>query len=207
MVPYQGCSNVGRSEQYSPLFRRLISDWREMRHSPDMPFYFVQLSAYLKPSLVQPESGWAALRQAQADALELDNTAMAVTIDIGDSADIHPKNKQEVARRLSLIALKRSYGVGGVVDTAPVPVSCRYAGGGAELEFDGNIVVDGSRPQGFIVKTATGQWVVPAVTVAGKRTLRLSADGGIEAVRYNWADYPLGNLRGETGLPVAQFAR
>lgn len=147
------------------------------------------------------------MRQAQADALSLDNTAMAVTIDIGDSADIHPKNKQEVARRLSLIALKRSYGVGGVVDTAPVPVSCRYAGGGAELEFDGNIVVDGSRPQGFIVKTAAGQWVVPAVTVAGKRTLRLSADGGIEAVRYNWADYPLGNLRGETGLPVAQFAR
>lgn len=204
---YQGCSNVGRAEQYSPLFRRLISDWREMRHSPDMPFYFVQLSAYLKPSLVQPESGWAALRQAQADALSLDNTAMAVTIDIGDSAYIHPKNKQEVARRLSLIALKRSYGVGGVVDTAPVPVSCRYAGGAAELEFDGNIVVDGSRPQGFIVKTAAGQWVVPAVTVAGKRTLRLSADGGIEAVRYNWADYPLGNLRGETGLPVAQFAR
>lgn len=203
---YQGCANVGRAGQYSPLFRRLIQDWRRLWRNDSLPFYFVQLAAYLQPREVQPESEWAALRQAQADALQLDNTAMAVAIDIGNPDDIHPKNKQEVARRLSLIALRRAYGREDVVDRAPAVTSYDINGNTATLRFDGNIKLDGAAPRGFIVQTEGGQWAVGQAVMTSGDTITLTADGNIVALKYNWADYPDGNLRGDTGLPVPQFS-
>lgn len=203
---YQGCANVGRAGQYSPLFRRLIQDWRKLWRNDSLPFYFVQLAAYLQPREVQPESEWAALRQAQADALQLDNTAMAVAIDIGNPDDIHPKNKQEVARRLSLIALRRAYGREDVVDRAPAVTSYDINGNTATLRFDGNIKLDGAAPRGFIVQTEGGQWAVGQAVMTSGDTITLTADGNIVALKYNWADYPDGNLRGDTGLPVPQFS-
>lgn len=203
---YQGCANVGRAGQYSPLFRRLIQDWRRLWRNDSLPFYFVQLAAYLQPREVQPESEWAALRQAQADALQLDNTAMAVAIDIGNPDDIHPKNKQEVARRLSLIALRRAYGREDVVDRAPAVTSYDINGNTATLRFDGNIKHDGAAPRGFIVQTEGGQWAVGQAVMTSGDTATLTADGNITALKYNWADYPDGNLRGDTGLPVPQFS-
>lgn len=203
---YQGCANVGRAGQYSPLFRRLIQDWRRLWRNDSLPFYFVQLAAYLQPREVQPESEWAALRQAQADALQLDNTAMAVAIDIGNPDDIHPKNKQEVARRLSLIALRRAYGREDVVDRAPAVTSYDINGNTATLRFDGNIKHDGAAPRGFIVQTEGGQWAVGQAVMTSGDTVTLTADGNITALKYNWADYPDGNLRGDTGLPVPQFS-
>ena len=203
---YQGCANVGRAEQYSPLFRRLIQDWRKLWNDDSLPFYFVQLAAYLQPKAVQPESEWAALRQAQADALQLDNTAMAVAIDIGNPDDIHPKNKQEVARRLSLIALRRSYGHNDVVDRAPSVAGYDISGNTAELTFDGKVKVDGTSPTGFIVRTDDGKWAKAKAVMTSDDTVTLTADGNITALKYNWADYPDGNLRGTTGLPVPQFS-
>ncbi len=202
---YQGCANVGRADQYGPLFRRLISDWRRLWNNDSLPFYFVQLAAYLKPVQVQPGSEWAALRQAQASALSLDSTAMVVTTDIGDSTDIHPKNKQEVARRLSLVALRRSYGFSDITDTAPVMNSCEIKGREAVLRFDGDVVTKGEAPRGFIVLTDKGLWTAPEAVKTEARTIRITADGNIVALRYNWADYPCGNLFGATGLPVALF--
>lgn len=203
---YQGCANVGRAEQYSPLFRHLIQDWRKLWNNDSLPFYFVQLAAYLKPKAIQPESEWAALRQAQADALQLDNTAMAVAIDIGNPVDIHPKNKQEVAHRLSLIALRRAYGHKDVVDRAPSVTSYDINGNTATLRFDGKIKVDGSTPRGFILQTDSGQWAVGQAVMTSDNTVTLTANCNITALKYNWADYPDGNLRGVTGLPVPQFS-
>lgn len=202
---YQGCANVGRAEQYSRLFKRLITDWRRLWNDDDLPFYFVQLAAYLKPQSVQPMSEWAALRQAQADALSLENTAMAVTIDIGDPNDIHPKNKQEVARRLSLIALRNSYGYKDIVADAPVPVSCKFNGNEAVVRFNGNITAEGAL-RGFIVRMSGGDWVQAQAVINDGGEAVVKAKGRIEGLKYNWADYPDGNLRGETGLPVAQFS-
>lgn len=202
---YQGCANVGRAAQYGPLFRRLISDWRRLWGNDSLPFYFVQLAAYLKPVQVQPDSEWAALRQAQAGALSLDGTAMVVTTDIGDSTDIHPKNKQEVARRLSLVALRRAYGFSDITDRAPALSSCEIKGSEAVLRFDGDVVTRGEAPRGFIVLTDKGQWAAPEAVKTDARTIRITAGGNIVAVRYNWADYPCGNLFGPTGLPVALF--
>lgn len=109
VIWYQGEANVGRPEQYGDLFPALITDWRRQWRS-DFPFYFVQLANFMESKEIQPDSEWAALREAQTKALKLDQVGMAVTIDIGLADDIHPKNKQEVGRRLALVALAGSYG-------------------------------------------------------------------------------------------------
>lgn len=81
VIWYQGCNNVGRDQMYEVCFKNMIKGWREAFGKPDMPFYFVQLAGFLQPVAVQPESEWALLRQAQAKALELPNTAMASAVD------------------------------------------------------------------------------------------------------------------------------
>ena len=101
---YQGENNVGFDEQYRVLFQSMITDWRRAWKQV-FPFYFVQLANYLKPEEVQPDSKWAALRDAQAHALHLPSTGMACEIDLGEDYDIHPKNKQEVGSRLAQAAL------------------------------------------------------------------------------------------------------
>lgn len=202
---YQGCANVGRAEQYAPLFRRLITDWRALWGEPKLPFYFVQLAGYLQPQLIQPESEWAALRQAQADALTLPATHMATAIDIGNPDDIHPKNKQEVARRLALLTRHYSYGQKAVVCEAPVCRKATAKDGKVRLAFNGAVSADGTTPKGFIAHVKGGGWIRPEVRIEGSRTVCLAADGDIDEVRYDWADYPDGNLRGETGLPVTPF--
>jgi sialate O-acetylesterase len=106
---YQGESNAGRAYQYRKLFKTLINDWRNVWQQGDFPFYFVQLANYKKHNTQPSDDDWAELREAQTMALELPNTGMAVAIDIGDEKDIHPKNKQEVGRRLALNALAKTY--------------------------------------------------------------------------------------------------
>lgn len=198
---YQGCANVGRDHQYSQLLKKLIQEWRSLRKQPDMPFYFMQLAGFLAPQTIQPDSEWAALRQAQAEALTLPNTGMATAIDIGNPWDIHPKNKQEAARRFALLALRDAYGRKEIVATAPAVSDCDWNGNVTTITYDNEIWVDGSAPKGFIVLTDSGNWSIPQAVCSGK-TITLTADGNIKEIKYNWADYPNGNLRGETGLPV-----
>lgn len=203
---YQGCANVGRDEQYAPLFKTLIKDWRSL-WGETMPFYFVQLAGYLQPKAVQPDSEWAALRNSQAKALELDNTAMAVAIDLGNPADIHPKNKQDVAHRLALIALGRDYGFNEVY-AAPRCVSAIRNGNSMILTFDGPVEPSSSAITGFIIAGEDGHFTTATPVREGNDKLRLKASG-VDApvyVRYDWADFPCGNLYGPTGLPVAPFA-
>ena len=203
---YQGCANVGRAEQYEPLFKALINDWRGL-WGQEMPFYFVQLAGYLQPKAVQPDSQWAALRNAQAKALELDNTAMVSAIDLGNPDDIHPKNKQDVAHRLALVALGRDYGL-QTVWKAPVCTSAVTDGDSMLLTFDAPVHPTSKAITGFIIAGKDGVFTTATPVAEGDRTLRVSAPGvrNPKAVRYDWADFPCGNLYGETGLPVAPFA-
>lgn len=203
---YQGCANVGRDEQYVPLFKTLINDWRKL-WGEETPFYFVQLAGFLQPKAVQPDSEWAALRNAQSKALELDNTAMAVAIDLGNPADIHPKNKQDVAHRLALIALNRDYGK-DCVYAAPRCISAERSGNALVLKFDSPVQATSNAITGFIIAGKDGAFTTATPVVVDDCTLRLSAPSVSkpELVRYNWADYPGGNLYGSTGLPVAPFA-
>lgn len=204
---YQGCANVGRDAQYAPLFKSLIGDWRKLWGKDDLPFYFVQLAGWLQPRAVQPDSQWAALRAAQAQALALDNTGMAVAIDLGNPADIHPKNKQDVAHRLALIALGRDYG-GTETYAAPRLSSAKAEGDEMVLTFDGPVHATSTAITGFIIAGKEGKFTTATPRQAGENILRLSAPGvkAPAAVRYDWADFPCGNLYGPTGLPVAPFA-
>ena len=208
VIWYQGCSNVGRAAQYEPLFKSLINSWRTAFGNPGMPFYFVQLAGYLAQKNVQPESEWALLRNSQAKALELPNTGMAVAIDLGHPTDIHPSNKQEVARRLGLIALNRDYGRKDVVYKAPVLKSARVSGDKMILTFDGPVKPTSTAVTGFIIGGKDGKFAYANARMVGDDTIVLSSPlvASPTVARYDWADYPGGNLYGTTGLPVAPFA-
>lgn len=207
VIWYQGEANVGRPEQYGDLFPALITDWRRQWRS-DFLFYFVQLANFMESKEIQPDSEWAALREAQTKALKLDQVGMAVTIDIGLADDIHPKNKQEVGRRLALVALAGSYGK-NVSGSAPVFRNYRIKGDKMELDF-------GQKQDGFQIKGTT----LKGFTIAGPDRVFYPAEAMVQngkiivfspevsiplAARYGWADNPDCNLYGENGLPVAPF--
>lgn len=204
---YQGCANVGRGEQYEPLFQALINNWREL-WGYDFPFYFVQLAGWLQPQTVQPDSEWAALRNAQSKALTLPNTAMVSAIDLGNPGDIHPQNKQEVAHRLAMTALNRDYGRSDLVCTAPRCIASKKSGNRIILTFDGDVHPTSSAVIGFIIGDSKGNFAQGMTEMPDSRTIIVSSPQikNPDRVRYDWADYPNGNLYGATGLPVAPFA-
>lgn len=207
IIWYQGEANVGRAAEYGDLFPSMIVDWRR-KWNNDFPFYFVQLANFMESKKVQSESAWAALREAQAKALRLNHTGMAVTIDIGLADNIHPKNKQEVGRRLALIALANTYGK-NVSFSAPVFESFVIKREHVLLDFQ-------NTGKGFLAKNS----VLTGFTIAGADHVFYPATAVIEgdkievyapqvnaplAARYGWADNPECNLYGENGLPVAPF--
>lgn len=110
IIWYQGESNAGRAYEYRELFPAMIKNWRAKFNQGDIPFLFVQLANYMQEKSTPEESEWAELREAQTSALQLPHTGMAVTIDIGEAGDIHPKNKIDVGKRLGAAALKIAYG-------------------------------------------------------------------------------------------------
>lgn len=205
---YQGCANVGNADRYEICFKNMIDGWRKAFGNPAMPFYFVQLAGFLQPVAVQPESEWALLRNAQSKALQIPHTAMATAIDLGNPIDIHPTNKGEVARRLTLLALNNTYGMPQQCE-APRCIEVKTGNGYVELTFNNDIKAIGGAATGFIIKGDDGAWAYANTRLISGRTVRLSSPltPNPVAVRYNWADYPGGNIYGvESGLPVTPFA-
>lgn len=207
VIWYQGCANVGRDQQYEILFKSLISDWRKLWKNDSMPFYFVQLAGYLTPRSLQPDSQWAALRNAQSKAIELPCTGMAVAIDLGNPGDIHPRNKRDMARRLAYISLAHTYGK-DIVCEAPKLKSAVTKGDKMVLTFDGELHPRTVAITGFIVGDDSGTFEVANGRQTAPDTIELYSPRFKKPtiVRYNWADYPGGTLYGPTGLPVAPFA-
>lgn len=207
VIWYQGCQNVGRDAQYEVCFKNMIQGWRKAFDDPDMPFYFVQLAGFLQPVAVHPDSKWALLRHAQSKALDLPNTAMATAVDIGNPVDIHPVNKAEVARRLAIIALDRLYGMKQICE-APACTSVVNDGKSVTLTFSGPVKAVGGVATGFIIGDRTGRWVSGCSKMIDDKTICISSPliADPVAVRYDWADYPGGNLYGANNLPVLPFA-
>ena len=210
---YQGESNATRAYQYRKLFPLMIADWRKGWGNGDFPFLFVQLANYLpektKPDHpVEPEeSAWAELREAQSMALAVPKNGMAVTIDIGEPRDIHPRNKQEVGRRLALTALKVAYGQ-DVVASGPIFKSMKIAGPQVELEFqsDDGLVVNGEVLEGFALASADRKFVWASGRIEGDRIIVSHPEiREPVAVRYAWSDNPKGNLVNRSGLPASPF--
>jgi len=125
VIWYQGESNANRAVEYRDLFPAMIRDWRDHWRQGDFPFLFVQLPNFMGPKSEPSESNWALLREAQLNALAVPVTGMAVAIDIGEWNDIHPLNKKDVGKRLSLAAQRVAYGENDVVSSGPIFQSMR----------------------------------------------------------------------------------
>lgn len=207
---YQGESNVGRAWQYRTLFPLMIRDWRAAWQQGDFPFGLVQLApfTYKHPSKI--DSLCAELREAQALTLKLvPNTGMAVTMDIGDPKDIHPKNKQEVGRRLALWALAKVYGK-DLVYCGPMYKSMAVEGNKIRIAFEhvgsGLATRDGLPPSHFTI-AGEDQRFVPAKAAIDGQTVVVYSDEVARpvAVRYAWRDDAEPNLMNKEGLPASPF--
>ena len=209
VVWYQGESNRGRPEQYRTLFPALIRGWRAAWGRDDLPFLFVQLAGFQARQQRPVEaSPWAELREAQAMALRLPHTGMAVAADLGDADDIHPRNKQEVGRRLALVALQNVHGR-ALVHTGPAYRAMERRGDTLRVLFDhaqGGLVARGGSLRGFAVAGADRVFAWADVRIEGEAVFVFSPDvPDPVAVRYGWADNPAGNLYNREGLPAAPF--
>jgi sialate O-acetylesterase len=165
VIWYQGESNTDRANQYRTLFPTMIRAWRAAWESPALPFLFVQLPNFADPAQGKAtplgRSDWADLREAQTAALRQSRTAMAVTLDIGESGDIHPRNKHEVGRRLALAALRIVYGK-DVIASGPTFLSATREGHAMRVRFtsvaSGLTTNDGAPPLGFLVAGVDRAW-------------------------------------------------
>jgi len=211
VIWYQGESNAAdnRSAQYRKLFPALIEDWRA-RWGYRLPFLFVQLAGYGPNEPDPAEYSWADLREAQSMALSLPDTGMATAVDIGDAKDIHPRNKQELARRLALVAAKVVYGE-DVVSSGPRYRSMTIEGSRIRIEFSdlgsGLIVNDkDGQIRGFEIAGADGRFVWAQArrdrddVVVFNQTVQKPV-----AVRYDWRNTPDGNLYNREGFPATPF--
>jgi len=216
VIWYQGEADVGRAEAYKGLFPALITGWRGAWRKGDsaagqaFPFLFVQLANYTTPR-DDPvmTSHWAELREAQAAALAVTNTGMAVAIDLGEADSIHPRNKQDVAQRLVLAARAVAYGE-TCVHSGPVHRSTRIRGDRIMLGFDhigGGLLARDGPLQRFEIADAKGRYHNAEATIEGDVvTVRQRGIPRPQAVRYAWAENPRGcNLVNREGLPAVPF--
>jgi len=209
VIWYQGESNADRGEQYVPLLSTLITSWRRA-FQRGLAFHIVQLCAF-KPRVAQPgHSEWAELRDAQAQVADcVPGCGLAVTIDTGDAADIHPRNKALVGHRLARVALRADYGCTDIIAEGPVFVELTCAGAQARVHFrvEGCLTASGGNPvQGFAIAGADKRWYSAQAIIDGDCVV-LSAAAVAEpvAVRYAWADNPAATLMDATGLPARPF--
>jgi sialate O-acetylesterase len=211
VVWYQGESNANNPSEYSLLFKNMITDWRKKWGQGDFPFLFVQLPNFMEPKTTPGESRWAELREAQAEALELPCTGMAITIDIGEWNDIHPLNKKDVGKRLALVAGSVAYGEGKLTSSGPLFHSYRINGKRIILKFrntDGGLMEkNGFRLRQFAVCDSDRNYVWAQAVIRCNRVIVWNDQiPHPVAVRYAWADNPEGaNLCSQNGLPASPF--
>jgi sialate O-acetylesterase len=204
---YQGESNCGRAEQYQKLFPALILDWRRNWGQGEFPFLFVQLAPF-RYGRADP-ANCAELREAQRLTLEtVPNTGMAVTTDIGNVKDIHPKNKQEVGRRLALWALAETHGK-DLVFSGPLYESMSVEDGKIRIRFKhacGGLVAKAGPLTHFTIAGADGNFVSAGAEIDGE-TVVVHSDEVKEpaAVRFGWRDDAEPNLFNAAGLPASPF--
>ena len=206
---YQGETNAARAWEYRELFPALIADWRDQWDDPDMPFLYVQLANYKTNMQPDGESTWAELREAQSVTLDVPATGMAVAIDIGESADIHPRNKQEVGRRLALQALKVAYGR-DILASGPLFESMTTRDGKVHLRFtstgSGLAARGGADLIGFTIAGNDRRFRWASARIEGDEVIVSSDEvADPQSVRYAWADDPVGNLINIEGLPASPF--
>lgn len=209
---YQGESNVGQGIVYSVKLKKLIDAWRQTWVQDRFYFGIVQLPNY-RPLATEPgDSDWARLRDAQRlTALQVPDTGLAVTIDLGEAKNGHPKNKRGVGERLARLVLADVYGQ-QTPGHGPVMEGASFADAAAVLTFTDGLgelrSVDGDSLGSFAIAGADQRWHWAEVEVISPRKLRVWSPDVPEplAVRYAWADNPpSANLTDGSGLPASPF--
>ena len=208
---YQGENNAARANEYIDLFPALIKDWRS-RWNSEFPFYWVQLANFMSPAKQPSESHWANLRDTQSKTLALPHTGQAVIIDIGEENDIHPRNKQDVGKRLALHALHNDYGYNSIVCTGPIFQSVKRIGNTLEITFDTceeKLVAHNKYGylSGFAIAGADGKYQWAQAKIENNKVIVWNKE--IQqpvSVRYAWGDNPNdANLYNAAGLPASPF--
>lgn len=210
VIWYQGESNAGRAYQYRKTFPLLINDWRQ-RWGTTFPFLFVQLSSYGTTQSSNQGSNWAELREAQTMTLQLPQTGMVVTTDIGNPADIHPTNKQDVGKRLAASALKIAYQK-DIVYSGPLYTSVKYEKGKAILSFqfaDNGLMAKDKYGylKGFEIAGDDNVFYYAKAEIIGNQVVVYHPKDALPvSVRYAWTDAPSeANLFNTEGFPASPF--
>ncbi len=208
---YQGEHNTGRAYQYRDLFPLMIQSWRDEWGQGDFSFYWVQLADFKAEQPEPLDSDWAELREAQTMTMsKLPNTGEAVILNLGEADDIHPKNKQDVAKRLARWALAKDYGI-NIVYHSPMYKSMEGSGNRMILTFDhiggGLDTFDVTTPIGFTIAGDDHKFVSASAKIVDADTIEVWSDSvsAPVAVRYAWADNPMCNVQNREGLPVTPF--
>ena len=205
MLWYQGEANTTdtKANFYQHQLPLLVNDWRK-RWGSEVPFAWVQL-----PNFSRPGDGWPLVREAMLKTLRLPKTGMAIAIDIGEQKNIHPANKQEVGRRLSLWALGEVYGKKVASTSGPLPAGHEIHGDKVVLKFshtDGGLKAKGGDLTGFMIAGEDKQWKPAATQIEGDKVIVCSPEiAKPVAVRYAWQDWPECNLTNGAGLPASPF--
>ncbi len=207
---YQGENNANAAYNYRTLFPTLINDWRG-KCGYQFPFYWVQLANYMAKETQPEDSKWAELREAQDMTLSLPNTGQAVITDIGDGADIHPRNKQDVGLRLALIALNKDYGKSDIVYSGPTFKKMEISGDKAIIYFDNigkglSVKSKYGYVEGFAIAGADNKFVWAKAYLDGDKVIVTSDKiTNPVTVRYSWSNNPDVNLFNSEGMPAAPF--
>ena len=207
---YQGENNAFIGSQYELLLPAMIADWRSRFQRPDLPFGIVQLANFnSKVDTPIQESGWAYLRDTQLKTFcTVPGTGLAVSIDIGDASDIHPRNKQDVGRRLAAWALHDVYGRSDVVRSGPIFKSATVEGAALRVNFEYAAGLQAkSALDGFAIAGNDGIWIAADARIDGETVIISSPRVPAPTkVRYAWSNNPPCPLFNAAGLPASPFA-
>ena len=204
MLWYQGEGNAGNPGLYHKQLTQLVTSWRTLWND-EVPFAWVQL-----PNYTAPGEGWPRVRESMLKTLALPKTGMAITIDLGDAKDIHPKNKQDVGKRLSYWALGTVYGKNVPAISGPLPTGSTINGNAITVSFKhangGLKSITGGPLTGFQIAAADQQWKTAEAKIVGETVVVSSAEMAQPvAVRYAWKDWPDYSLANGAGLPASPF--
>lgn len=203
VIWYQGESNAHNMEAHEKLFHLLVESWRKNWADENLPFYYVQLSSIDRPS-------WPWFRDSQRRMLEtISNTGMAVSSDLGDSLDVHPRNKKPIGERLAHWALHQTYHLNKVVPSGPLFRSAEFRDGAVYVSFDygeGMHSADGKTLRTFEVAEYDGLYE-PAVAEVEGNCLKVYSEKikNPRYVRYGWQPFTRANLVNGAGLPASTF--
>jgi len=204
MLWYQGEGNAGNPGIYEQQLSQLVTSWRTLWQD-EVPFAWVQLPNYRDSD----SESWPRIRESMMKVLALPKTGMAITLDIGDPKDIHPKNKQDVGKRLSFWALESVYGLKVAATSGPLPVGNKVEGSSVRVSLKhaaGLKTRDGSAARGFRIAGADKVWKPASARIEGTEVVVSSPEvASPVAVRYAWAENPDCNLVNGADLPATSF--